>query len=31
MKKLIFPEPEKFKQICQEVIQTTPKIDEGGV
>ena len=27
MKKIILPEPEKFKQICQEVIQTMPKID----
>lgn len=27
---IVMPEPEKFKQICQEVIQTTPKIDEGG-
>lgn len=24
------PEPEKFIQICQEVIHTTPKIDLGG-
>ena len=27
---IIMPEPEKFIQICQEVIHTTPKIDEGG-
>lgn len=27
---IVMPEPEKFIQICQEVIQTTPKIDEGG-
>lgn len=30
MKKIILPEPEKFIQICQEVIHTTPKIDEVG-
>lgn len=30
MKKIILPEPEKFKEICQEVIKTMPKIDEGG-
>ena len=27
---IVMPEPEKFIQICQEVIQTTPKIDLGG-
>lgn len=27
---IVMPEPEKFIQICQEVIQTMPKIDEGG-
>lgn len=28
--RIVMPEPEKFIQICQEVIHTTPKIDEGG-
>ena len=29
--RIVMSDPEKFKQICQEVIQMTPKIDEGGV
>lgn len=28
--RMVMPDPETFKEICQEVIQTTPKIDEGG-
>ena len=27
---IIMPEPEKFIKICQEVINMTPKVDEGG-
>ena len=28
--RIVMPETEKFIQICQEVIHTTPKIDLGG-